>query len=59
IGGFICCLIVLPNPMSGRLGILFVGGFVAVVGGLLYWVGVRAGRTEVTEQDGESKAETA
>lgn len=32
IGGFIVSLMLLPNPGVGRLGILFVGGFVGVVG---------------------------
>ncbi|MEM7627155.1 MAG: hypothetical protein AAF333_16275 [Planctomycetota bacterium] len=41
IGLFICFLVVLPNEFSGRLGILFVGGFVAVVGLLLIVAGRR------------------
>lgn len=41
IGLCICLLVVLPNPWSGRLVILFVGGTVAVVGGLLAWLGTR------------------
>ncbi len=39
IGGFICLLMLLPNPLEGRLGILFVGGFVGFVGLLLMWAG--------------------
>ncbi|MEM1098914.1 MAG: hypothetical protein AAGH92_09005, partial [Planctomycetota bacterium] len=41
IGLCICGLVALPNELSGRLGIVFVGGFVAAVGGLLWWAGVR------------------
>lgn len=41
IGLCICLLVVLPNPWSGRVVILFVGGSVAVVGGLLAWLGTR------------------
>ena len=33
IGFMICLLVFLPNPAIGRLGILFVGGFVLIVGG--------------------------
>ncbi|MEZ6191980.1 MAG: hypothetical protein R3C45_11940 [Phycisphaerales bacterium] len=40
IGLCICLLVVLPNPWSGRVVILFVGGSVAVVG-LLAWLGTR------------------
>jgi SSS family transporter len=39
IGAFICGLVVIDNPLAGRLGILFVGGFVLVVGLLLFMVG--------------------
>ena len=42
IGGLICTLIFLPNPLIGRLGILFVGGFVLVVGGVFVWLGRRS-----------------
>jgi len=40
IGLFICGLMVLPNPIDGRLSILFVGGFVLVVGLSLVLTGV-------------------
>lgn len=36
-GGFITALILLPNPVIGRLGILFVGGFVVACGLLLLY----------------------
>ena len=42
VGFFICGLMLLPNPISGRLSILFVGGTVMGVGLLLFWVGNRA-----------------
>ena len=42
IGGLICTLVLLPNPLIGRLGILFVGGFVLVVGGVFIWLGQRS-----------------
>ncbi|MEM8782121.1 MAG: hypothetical protein AAGE65_04610 [Planctomycetota bacterium] len=41
IGLCIAGLVLLPNELSGRLGILFVGGFVAAVGGVLWWAGQR------------------
>ncbi|GAB4189844.1 MAG: Na+:solute symporter [Phycisphaeraceae bacterium] len=41
IGVCICLLVFLPNPWSGRLVILFVGGTVALVGSLLAWLGSR------------------
>ncbi|MEM9790803.1 MAG: hypothetical protein AAF842_10415, partial [Planctomycetota bacterium] len=46
IGGFICCLMMVPNPIEGRLGILFVGGFVALAGGLLYLAGLAGTRSK-------------
>ncbi len=42
IGGLICTLVLLPNPLIGRLGILFVGGFVLGVGGVFIWLGQRS-----------------
>ena len=42
IGGVICMLVLLPNPMIGRLGILFVGGFVLGVGCVFVWLGKRS-----------------
>ncbi len=42
IGGVICMLVLLPNPLIGRLGILFVGGFVLGVGGVFIWLGKRS-----------------
>ncbi len=42
IGGVICMLVLLPNPLIGRLGILFVGGFVLGVGGVFVWLGKRS-----------------
>lgn len=42
IGGVICALVLLPNPLIGRLGILFVGGFVLGVGGVFIWLGKRS-----------------
>ncbi len=42
IGGVICMLVLLPNPLIGRLGILFVGGFVLGVGGVFVWLGRRS-----------------
>jgi Na+/proline symporter len=37
-GGFILCLMFIPNNVVGRLCFLFVGGIVAVVGAVLYLV---------------------
>ena len=39
IGVLICSLMLLPNPLTGKLGILFVGGFVATIGGLFLLIG--------------------
>lgn len=50
VGVCICTLVVLPNPFSGRMVILFVGGTVAVIGGVLAWVGSRKD-TDVSEED--------
>jgi len=49
IGLCICTLVFLPNPWSGRLVILFVGGTVAIIGGLLAWAGVRGTGMESVE----------
>jgi SSS family solute:Na+ symporter len=51
IGSLICLLSFLPNPFVGRLGILFVGGFVAGVGLLLVRVGSNAERQQDTQVD--------
>lgn len=43
IGVFISALVVLDNDLVGRLGILFVGGFVGLMGGLFIWLARRTG----------------
>gem|GEM_PF-6256347 len=46
IGGFICSLVVVPQseaPIASRLGILFVGGFVALIG-LLFVLAARSSK---------------
>lgn len=50
IGLFICALVVLDNPWAGRLGILFVGGFVGLIG-LLFILAARRGTPATTEAD--------
>lgn len=55
-GVFICSLIVIPNPMPGRLAILFVGGFVGLAGLLLWWLSQRSTRL-VDGQDEGAAAE--
>ncbi|MCK5801958.1 MAG: hypothetical protein KAI66_03960, partial [Lentisphaeria bacterium] len=42
IGVCICSLMLVGNPLWGRLSILFIGATVAAVGGALFWVGSRA-----------------
>ena len=42
IGVCICSLMLVGNPLWGRLSILFIGGSVAAVGGALFWVGLRS-----------------
>eukprot|EP00752_Nemacystus_decipiens_P015226 g13559.t1 len=42
IGLFICSLVLIDNPLTGRLGILFVGGFVGLVGLLFMMIARRA-----------------
>ena len=44
IGVCVCGLVVLDNPLIGRLGILFVGGFVGILGGLFILAAARSGR---------------
>lgn len=46
VGIFVGTLAALPNPLSGRISILAVGGFVALVGGLMAWAGTRVGAGE-------------
>ena len=51
IGGFICALTVLAQPeaaLQSRLGILFVGGFVGVIGVLFVWAARRSKRRAET-----------
>jgi Na+/proline symporter len=40
-GGFVCLLLLIPNPLSGRLMILFVAGFMLGVGQLMVFLGRR------------------
>lgn len=35
-GGFVCLLVFIPNPLTGRVAFLFCGGFISGVGALLY-----------------------
>lgn len=46
VGLCICTLVFLPNEFSGRLVILFVGGTVATIGGLLALVGSRGSKPQ-------------
>ncbi|WP_428389949.1 sodium:solute symporter family transporter [Mucisphaera sp.] len=55
-GSFICSLILIPNDLGGRLGILFVGGFVLGAGLLLLWSSRRAPATDTPPT--VAKAET-
>lgn len=41
-GALICLIVFVPNPWIGRLGILFVGGFVLGVGSIFMWLGGRS-----------------
>lgn len=49
-GGLICLIVFVPNPFIGRLGILFVGGFVMCVGCVFVWLGRRGGSDDVQVQ---------
>lgn len=40
-GGFVCLLVLVPNPLSGRLLILVLGGTVILIGGILLIAGRR------------------
>ncbi len=51
VGFFIGTLVVLPNPASGRLCILAVGGFVAGIGILMAWVGMRNPGKQIAKDD--------
>ena len=47
-GGFVCLLMLIPNPWTGRLCFLFCGGLLMLVGWLLRWAARRlTPRTEV------------
>ena len=46
IGGFVIALVLIPNPWSGRVAILFVGGCVAAAGGGFLWAAARLERSE-------------
>jgi solute:Na+ symporter, SSS family len=46
-GGLICMIVFVPNPLIGRLGILFVGGFVLSVGCVFVWLGRRGASDDV------------
>jgi solute:Na+ symporter, SSS family len=35
-GSFVLLLLLIPNPLTGRLAILFVGATITLVGGVLY-----------------------
>jgi SSS family solute:Na+ symporter len=35
-GSFVLLLLLIPNPLSGRLSILFIGGTITLAGGVLY-----------------------
>ena len=58
IGLFVIGLVLLPNDLVGRLGILFVGGFVALVGGLMWWTGRDGASDVVPEPAGWPAAES-
>jgi Na+/proline symporter len=45
-GGFITLLVVVPNPLRGRIAYLFCGGCMFVIGALLYRAGRRKGELE-------------
>ncbi|MFT5367189.1 MAG: SSS family solute:Na+ symporter [Candidatus Latescibacterota bacterium] len=49
-GGLICLLVFVPNPLIGRLGILFVGGFVLCIGCIFVWLGRRSEADEIQTQ---------
>ncbi|MBT4140477.1 MAG: hypothetical protein HOE48_21385 [Candidatus Latescibacteria bacterium] len=52
-GGLICLIVFVPNPLIGRLGILFVGGFVLGVGCIFVWLGRRGASDDVSVQAGD------
>jgi SSS family solute:Na+ symporter len=43
-GGFILLLVLIPNPLAGRLCFVFCGGAMFAAGALLYRSGQRAER---------------
>ncbi len=43
-GCCICLLVLMQDALSGVLAVLFVGGFVATMGALLFWLGSRSTR---------------
>lgn len=50
IGALICTIVLIPNPTIGRLGILFVGGFVLAVGLMLALAGKRGTQPEAVDR---------
>ncbi len=54
VGVCICTLVFLPNEFSGRMVILFVGGTVAIIGGVLALVGMRGSKPESLEESEQS-----
>ncbi len=40
-GSFMALMLIIPNPLAGRLGILFCMGCMMGTGGVLYWIGRR------------------
>jgi SSS family solute:Na+ symporter len=49
-GGLICLIVFVPNPLIGRLGVLFVGGFVLCVGCAFIWLARRDASDEIQAQ---------
>lgn len=50
-GAFVVLLVLIPNPLSGRLSMLFCSASLLGVGGLLYWNSRRVARTKPGADD--------
>jgi len=56
-GGFILLLVFIPNPWSGRLAIALCSLIMLLVGGFLYFVGTKAKKVDVKEEDNDGQPE--
>jgi len=54
-GGFIALMVLIPNPLAGRLTFAFCGGTMLVIGALLYRAGTGRRAAAATERAAEAQ----